>query len=506
MEEQLVTDGKLYASGKLFDGHYKLMRQLNDRKATVAVWLARDTNTIDQNASANDESSGKLVTLVLCHPIATLDIEDEQRLQDEFDAAHDCHHPNLLPPEEYAIRDETYYLVFPYSETESLCQSIGKNMSDRVTWKLISSIASGLNELHTHQPQIVHDDIKPSNILVYDNEDFVLTGYGIHFETDLQRIDNHNESVAYMAPERFQGAPTPRPESDIWAFGATLYEVLAGTKPFGEHGGKNQWPDTPMPPLPDQADEIRDLIYACLQADPKKRPTAKQIKEATRSKKLSFKPKKKNQPKQAKAPSDKEKQNKKWPIAVVAIALLLVGVLVYVLIAHRHNDGPKGTKEEVVTVNYYEKAVELLSDKFTATDGRELLDSLVSANDWQATFLLSRLYFDTREYDTVFYDKRWEMMRNNCSIIPDNEKAHKYLFDAFELNEDDFMILYQLGCDFMAGDIRGCKRNVNYALWCFRNAENTLNASNSNKTRYREELELLKARISSDKTPIRPSR
>ena len=106
----------------------------------------------------------------------------------------------------------------------------------------------------------------------------------------------------------------------------------------------------------------------------------------------------------------------------------------------------------------------------------------------------------------MLYDQRWGVMRDNCGIVPDNEISHKYLFDAFELNENDFMILYQLGCDFMAGDIRGCKRNLDFALWCFKSAENTLNASNPNKTRYRDVLELLKARIPNDKSPIRPSR
>ena len=508
MEGHWISDGKLHATNELFDGHYRLMRRLNDKKNTVAVWLARDVNTIDNNASADDESSGKLVSLLICHPTTTLDIEDEQRWQDEFDAAHDCHHTNLLPPEEYAVINDTYYLVFPYTKTESLRQFIGKNISDRAALKLISDIASGLNELHTHQPQIIHNDIKPSNILVFDNMDFVLTHYGIHFETDIQRIDNYNDSIAYMAPERFQGDSAPHPESDIWAFGATLYEVLSGNKPFGEQGGKNQRHNTPMPPLPNQPAEIRDLVYACLQADPKKRPTARQIKDATRSKKLSVKQKKKNHPDQAKQPFGKDKQNKKWPLVVVAAALLFIGMLV--LIPH-HKDNiateidNKETKEAAI-VNYYEKAVGWLSEKSTAATGRKLLDSLVAANDWQATFLLSRLYFDTRGNDTVFYDKHWEMMRDNCDIIPDNKTAHKYLFDAFELNENDFMILYHLGCDFLAGDKRGCKRKLEYALWCFDRAENTLEKTSLNYGQYFEALELVRKRIPTNYSPLKPSR
>ena len=498
------------SSNKLFDGRYRLFRKIST-EGSSCVWIARDMNTIDKNAAANDESSGMLVAIKICTPNTKSSIEDEQRWQDEFDAARDCHHANLLPPEEYAVFNETYYLVYPYTQTDSLRQRIGKNMSDKTAWKFISDIATGLNELHTHQPQIIHNEIKPSNILVFDNDCFVLTNYGIHFETDAQRIDNPRNDIAYMAPERFQADSAPQPENDIWALGAVLYEVLSGNKPFGDEGGKNQGPDTPMPPLPNQPTEIRDLIYACLQADPQKRPTAQQIKDAVRSKKLSFKPSKTKRPDQIKKPAGKSK--KKWPIAVVAAVLLLLGELVYLLTTRHHdNDNPAvvdhtDKTEAAVAINYYEKAVGLLSDKATAASGRELLDSLAAANDWQAAYLLSRLYFDTRGNDTVFYDKQWKTMRNNCGIVPNNETAQKYLFYAFEQNENDFMILYQLGCDFKAGNMRGCQRNLNYALWCFDHAENTLKSSDTNHARYQQVLEYGRERIStSDYTPVKPSR
>ena len=107
----MVSNGKSFVSGKLFDGHYRLIRLLSDKNSTVAIWLARDLNTIDRNASANNESSAKLVSIMICHPATALDIEDEQRWQDEFDAAHDCRHPNLIPPDEYAIFNEAGTIV-----------------------------------------------------------------------------------------------------------------------------------------------------------------------------------------------------------------------------------------------------------------------------------------------------------------------------------------------------------------------------------------------------------
>ena len=505
MESQFVSDANIYTPNQLFDGHYRLIRRINDNKAAVAIWLARDLNTIDRNVSANVESSGVLVSIMIFHPNTVLDIEEEQRWQDEFDAAHDCPHPNLLPPKEYTIFNDTYYLVFPYAETASLNQSIGKDMSDKATWKLISDIASGLNELHTHQPQVIHNNITPSNILVFDNEDFVLTNYGIHFETNIQQIDSHNDSLAYMAPERFRNGSAPSPESDIWAFGATLYEVLTGSKPFGERGGENQCDDTAIPPLPDQPAAIKDLVYACLKANPKDRPTARQIKDIARSKKFLVKRNKKKPSARTQNTSFNDKR--KRSVAIVGAILLLLGLLVYALIPHNHEE-TQVKRKDIVAVNYYEKAVNLLLNQNTATEGRELLDSLVAAKDWQATFLLSRLYFDTRGYDTMFYDKQWEIMRENCGIIPDNKMAHKYLFDASKLNENDFMILYQLGCDFKAGDVRGgCGRNLNNSLWYFDAAQELLNKANSDNEPYRKALELGFDGISRSKySPLKPSR
>ena len=69
------------------------------------------------------------------------------------------------------------------------------------------------------------------------------------------------------------------------------------------------------------------------------------------------------------------------------------------------------------------------------------------------------------------------------------------------------MILYQLGCDYLAGNMRGCKRNLNYALWCFDNAEKSLNNSDSNNALYQDALELVRERISrSNYSPTRPLR
>jgi hypothetical protein len=107
---------------------------------------------------------------------------------------------------------------------------------------------------------------------------------------------------------------------------------------------------------------------------------------------------------------------------------------------------------------------------------------LVEQKDYQATFLMSRLYFDTSDdRDTLFYDKNWKSMRAYCGIQPDNQQAHKLLMQAFELNEYDYVMLYQLGSDFLSGDRRGCERNLAYARWCFEQGEKALGNNNDPK-------------------------
>lgn len=507
----MIDINKTLAPHALFDGHYKLLRPIDKDNGSSDFWLAIDLNTIDSNAAASDQSSGKRVMIRFFKSDSITDIEEEQRLQDEFDIAHECQHPNLIPPEEFSVVGDIRYLVFPYTKSEPLSQLVGKNMSDKKTWKLITEIASALNKLHTHQPSIIHNDIRPSNILAFDDDNFALTNYGIHLDTD-------NETTAYGAPERFEETSKPSSESDIWSFGATLYEVITGNKPFGDEGGKSQNKDTIIPPLTDQPTEITNLVLACLDADPKKRPTAQQICDAARRKKFHAKQEKPKQRTQHNAADEKsnhhnsnERQSKKKPLLIAASALLLGSIIYFVIPKHheREKEDPIVAEQQptAAVVDPYDQAAALLVEQRTALDGLTMMDSLASANNWRAIFLLSRLYFDTRGTDTVFYDTQWDRMRANCGIVADNKKAHEYLLNAFFLNENDFMILYQLGCDFKAGTQRGCKRNLDHALWCFNRAETIIKQSNITKPRYQQELEKGRDRISTvNHSPSKPTR
>lgn len=86
-------------------------------------------------------------------------------------------------------------------------------------------------------------------------------------------------TLAYMGPERFSKYPLPIKASDIFSLGATLYELLTGMVPFGEHGGLLLQHGAEIPVLEGEwSDELKAIIDLCLQKDTWERPSAMEIR------------------------------------------------------------------------------------------------------------------------------------------------------------------------------------------------------------------------------------
>lgn len=278
----------IYESGKLFDGHYKLIDLLSTAGGSADVWLAIDINTIDETA---DESQATKVVIKIYRPKNLIDIEGEYQFRSEFKKVFSCHHENIIQPTFFNIYEEMPYLVLPYCPAGSSEMLIGRFEKKDDIWKYIYEVSSGLAYLHEHNPQIIHQDIKPANVLIDDNGNYAITDFGISAEmggTDVESEDESGGTFAYMAPERFVEGTPPMPESDIWALGATLYELITGDVPFGDDGGCRQEKDIRIPPIKQKIpDSIKDLIYSCLAYNPKDRPTARSIVETVLKKRYS---------------------------------------------------------------------------------------------------------------------------------------------------------------------------------------------------------------------------
>lgn len=275
---------------ELFDGRYKLLKTLSTDGGTADVWLAIDVNTIDNPELLGEEvdeealeKSGMLVAIKVYRPKNALDIEGEQRFRDEYKIVHNCRHTNLLQPTNFSICRGLPYLELPYCKNGSSELLIKNDMGEKDIWKLVYDVASGLSYLHACTPPIIHQDIKPGNILIDDYNNYAITDFGISAQSGGKHgyyfSDENNGTMAYMAPERFNDDYTPIAESDIWAFGAMLYEILTGDVPYKEEGGKNQLECNirTVPMSKRIPKDIQKLILSCLALNPQKRPTANQI-------------------------------------------------------------------------------------------------------------------------------------------------------------------------------------------------------------------------------------
>ena len=208
-------------------------------------------------------------------------------LTHEFALMVNANHKNLLRPLFFATCDKRPYLILPYCEKGNIGKMVGR-MTEEEAWKLLRDCASALDYLHSMNPPILHQDIKPANILLSDNGDYMLTDFGVSTQAkqSMSRVSNQEKellsagTISYMAPERFSRNNLPIMANDIYSLGATVFEMLSGELPFGNDGGLLQKKGADIPELPGNFSPLlKRTLEKCLEAEPWARPTAGRIED-----------------------------------------------------------------------------------------------------------------------------------------------------------------------------------------------------------------------------------
>lgn len=252
------------SKNELFDGRYLLLEK-RGQGSYGEVWRAKDLRT------------ELVVALKIYYSLAPQHV---QLLKSEYVLASSLNHPNLLKAIYIGSSDYRLYIVMPYYPSTS-AQLIGC-CNEQTVWKLVRDVADGLAYLHDRN--IIHCDIKPDNILFDEGGVFLLSDSGINAKTrstlSLQ-ADNNNmpSATAYMGPEMFSEEPYSVYATDIWALGATIYEILTNSLPFFGQGGAMQNHGAELPDIPFGfvSDNLIQLMYDCLAKDPWERPRAHEI-------------------------------------------------------------------------------------------------------------------------------------------------------------------------------------------------------------------------------------
>ncbi len=251
---------------KTFDSHYTLIRQLG-QGGFSEVWLAHDSY-MDLD-----------VAIKIYAPVQGMDPNSIDEFRREITGVFLLNHPNLLCPKHLGIWEKMPYLIMAYCPAGSCVKRVG-NTTEEEIWHLIRDVAAGLAYLH--EKDIVHQDIKPDNILINSDGNYLITDFGIStrarstLRKSVMSTNTSAGTLAYMGPERFSAQPAPTKASDIWSLGAMTYELIEGITPFPtDLGGGMQKSGAEIPLIEAQvSDTLKFTIFKMLSKETWDRPTA----------------------------------------------------------------------------------------------------------------------------------------------------------------------------------------------------------------------------------------
>jgi serine/threonine-protein kinase len=216
---------------------------------------------------AHDSKLGRDVAIKVLPERFSRDPERLARFQREAKLLASLNHPNIATIHGLEESSDTHYLVMELVPGETLAQRIKRDGALPVEEALTIArqMAEALEAAHGSEKAIIHRDLKPANVKVTPEGRVKVLDFGLAkaFSNETASDDPSNSSTlsalptqqgmimgtaAYMSPEQARGKAVTK-ATDIFAFGAVLYELLTGKQAF-------------------QGDDISDILAAVIRAEP----------------------------------------------------------------------------------------------------------------------------------------------------------------------------------------------------------------------------------------------
>jgi hypothetical protein len=200
-------------------GRYRLEREIG-RGGSGTVHLA------------HDEVLGRTVAIKRIGVMPGSETQHLERAAREARLAAALNHPHVVSVFDLVAESDVHYLVMEYVDGAPLSEVVRRSgpLAATEAATLLSQVADALAD--AHDAQIVHRDVKPSNILVTDVAK--LNDFGIARASDdasLTQTGLVTGSPAYLAPEVASGSSATS-ASDVWSLGATLFHAVTGRAPY----------------------------------------------------------------------------------------------------------------------------------------------------------------------------------------------------------------------------------------------------------------------------------
>src|SRR4051794_4154569 len=260
---EAISDGDEAA---LLAGRYRLIRRLG-------------TGGMARVDLAEDIRLGREVAVKRMHSGRAED--DARRFAREARLGATLNHPNLVTVFDAISEGDTVLIVMEYVDGTDLSALLeaGRPLDDEEALRILESLAAAID--HAHEHDIVHRDVKPSNVLIRDDGVVKLVDMGIARALEDTAITGSGTvlgSLPYIAPEALRGEEIGA-EADVYSLALIAYEALTGNKarregtvPQVTHQAVNEPPPDLRDVRPDLPPAASKVLVRALDPEPSKRP------------------------------------------------------------------------------------------------------------------------------------------------------------------------------------------------------------------------------------------
>ena len=271
-----AKSGGFAVGDRVFERYY-LKRTLG-QGGMASVWLA------------HDRLSELPVALKFLPPHLVTDEKEVERLRVEAERSNQLSHPNIVRIYDFLSGQQGVAVAMEFVEGWSLWSLKVDKPGQRFT---VDEIAPWIGDLcaaldHAHAADIVHRDVKPSNLIMDARGQLKLADFGLARSMNPAGLDAGYHRVVgtdwYMSPQQWTGDP-PAVADDIYSLGATVYELLTGKPPFHDGDIFKQVHEAIPPSIKERLAEFgvrkakipaewEETVAACLAKDAQHRPVS----------------------------------------------------------------------------------------------------------------------------------------------------------------------------------------------------------------------------------------